>query len=251
VMNKVAVVTGAQGGIGRYLVREYLDAGYTVVGIDCVGDDDTKQERFYFFNIDLAEVVLDEQERISFQAKFEGIVGSRSPRVTLINNAALQVVKPVEQLLVEDMTRTFAVNAIGPTIMFQILLPRLRASRGAVLNICSIHTRLTKPDFSIYAASKSALESMTRSWAIEYAKDGVAINALSPAALNTPMLRDGFSENENSLLQLNEHHPAGFIGNPEKLAALARKITEFEDGFLAGSVIDYSGAISSRLHDPQ
>jgi NAD(P)-dependent dehydrogenase (short-subunit alcohol dehydrogenase family) len=250
-MNKVAVVTGAQGGIGRYLVREYLDAGYTVVGIDRVGDVDIKQDDYYFFNIDLANVVSDEQEKNSFQAKFEGVVGSRNPRVTLINNAALQVVKPVEQLSVEDMTQTFAVNAIGPTIMFQILLPRLRASRGAVLNICSIHTRLTKPDFSIYAASKSALESMTRSWAIEYAKEGVAINALSPAAIDTLMLREGLSGNASLLPQLRECHPAGFIGDPKKVAALARRITEFEDSFLAGSVIDYSGAISSRLHDPQ
>lgn len=250
-MNRLAVITGSQGGIGRYLVREYLDAGYIVVGIDCVDVVDIKQENFYYFNIDLVDVVLDEQEKISFLAKFEDIVGGRNPRVTLINNAALQIVKPVEQLSVKDMTRTFAVNAIAPTIMFQMLLPRLRASRGAVLNICSIHTRLTKPDFSIYAASKSALESMTRSWAIEYAKEGIAINALSPAAIDTPMLREGFSKNASLLPQLNEHHPAACIGNPEKLAVLARRITEFEDGFLAGSVIDYSGAISSRLHDPQ
>ena len=250
-MNELAVVTGSQGGIGRYLVKEYLGAGYTVIGIDRVGDADIGHDAFRNLNVDLAEVVADEQARISLQKDIEEIAKDNNPRVTLINNAAVQVVGPVEKLSVAEMTRTFAVNAIGPTVMFQILLERLRATHGAVLNICSIHTKLTKSDFSVYAASKSALESLTRSWAIEFASQGISINALNPAAIDTPMLREGFAADANLLPQLNKHHPAGLIGSPEKLAALARRITELKDSFLAGSVIDYSGAISSRLHDPQ
>ncbi len=250
-MNEVVVVTGSQGGIGQHLVTEYLDAGYVVIGIDHVDETEIQNTRYHHLTVDLVGLVADETIRTSLKADIEGIIDGDDSRVTLINNAALQVVGSAGQLSVDAMSRSFAVNTIAPAVMFQILLERLLASKGAVLNICSIHTRLTKADFSIYAASKSALESLTRSWAIEYARRGIAINALSPAAVDTPMLREGFARNPESLPRLNEHHPAGTIGDPAKLAVLARKITELDDSFLAGTVIDYSGAISARLHDPE
>lgn len=245
------IITGSKGGIGSHLVREYCDAGYMVIGIDYSGEESIDQEGIHQISYDLNKIVTDKHLRSLLFDRLESILEITDPKITLINNAAIQIIKPINELQIKDMTNSFNINTIAPTIIFQMLLPRLISSSGSVLNISSVHSKVTKENFSIYAASKAALESMTKSWAIEFSKENISINALSPAAIDTPLLREGFLGDSESLLRLSEYHPAGKIGDPSKLASLARKITELNDSFFSGSVIDYSGAISSRLHDPK
>ena len=121
---------------------------------------------------------------------------------------------------------------------------------GCVINISSIHARLTKSDFSCYAASKAALESLTRSLAIELSGRGVSVNAISPAAISTEMLKEGFAKTPHKLEELESFHPSGSIGTPEQLATFVKSISEQRGGFLTGSVLEFNGAIGGKLHDP-
>ena len=124
----------------------------------------------------------------------------------------------------------------------------LEITNGSVINISSIHAKLTKPGFSLYSSSKAALSMLTKSLAIDFG-DKFRVNCIEPAAIDTKMLRERF--NKNNLNELAGYHPQNRIANPIEVAELALKISMSDIEFLHGSCIDMSGAISSRLHDPE
>ena len=117
-----------------------------------------------------------------------------------------------------------------------------------MINISSIHAKLTKPGFSFYASSKAGLSMLTKSLALDYGEK-FRINCIEPAAIDTKMLRDGFNDNDK-IEELKGYHPQNKIGNTNEVAKLALKISMSDIEFLHGSCIDMSGAIASRLHDP-
>jgi NAD(P)-dependent dehydrogenase (short-subunit alcohol dehydrogenase family) len=108
---------------------------------------------------------------------------------------------------------------------------------------------LTKPNFSAYATSKSALEGLTRALAVELGSS-VRVNAIAPAAIETPMLQAGFEGNPDGLTQLANHHPSGRLGQAGEVAQLAHFIAQFPSRFLNGAVLGLDGGIAARLHDP-
>ena len=149
-----------------------------------------------------------------------------------------------------DWDKTLTVNAVAPFFLLQGFLEQLIKTHGHVINISSIHSRLTKANFSCYATSKAAVEALTRSLALELSAKGVSVNAIAPAAIATQMLKDGFAESPEKLKELESYHPAGMIGSPEELAAFVKSVTEQKGGFLTGSVLEFNGGIAGRLHDP-
>jgi NAD(P)-dependent dehydrogenase (short-subunit alcohol dehydrogenase family) len=118
-----------------------------------------------------------------------------------------------------------------------------------VINIGSIHARRTKPEFVAYATSKGALETLTRALAVELGSRA-RVNAISPAAIDTPMLRAGFEGQTQNYEALAQCHPAGRIGTPVELAELALFLASDSALFQNGSIVDFSGGNSGRLHDP-
>ena len=148
----------------------------------------------------------------------------------LINNAAVQIVKPMEMLTTEDWISTLNVNLLAPFLLTQALLKELEAAAGAVINISSIHATQSKPEFAAYATSKAALNGLTRNLAVELG-GRVRINAICPAAVTTPMLLEGFAGREVALDRLAQMHPAGRIGEPREVAALAFFLVSDAAGF--------------------
>jgi NAD(P)-dependent dehydrogenase (short-subunit alcohol dehydrogenase family) len=119
-----------------------------------------------------------------------------------------------------------------------------------VINIASIHALLTKPRFSAYATSKSALIGLTRALAVELG-GRVRVNAISPAAIATPMLESGFSEDPEGLNRLAAYHPSACIGVPDDVARAALCLAEVKGAFLNGAIVGVDGGIGARLHDPE
>jgi NAD(P)-dependent dehydrogenase (short-subunit alcohol dehydrogenase family) len=167
----------------------------------------------------------------------------------LVNNAALQVLGPAEQLTREDWRATLDVNLLAPFLWAQALLPELEAARGAVLNISSIHARLTKPGFVAYATSKAALSGMTRAMAVELGSR-VRVNAIEPAAIDTPMLRAGFEGQPGEFARLAGCHPTGHLGSVEDVAQMALVLIDGQIPFLNAACVALDGGIGSALLDP-
>ena len=172
-------------------------------------------------------------------------------KFVLINNAAEQILKSVSELEWEDLDSSLGVNTFAPFFLIKGLLDELKLSHGTVINISSIHAKLTKPRFTCYAASKAALEALTRSLALELSPLGISVNAVAPAAISTQMLLEGFKDTPDKLKTLKSYHPSRLIGTPQEVSLFVKAITDQEGGFLTGAVIDFNGGIAGRLHDPE
>jgi NAD(P)-dependent dehydrogenase (short-subunit alcohol dehydrogenase family) len=150
----------------------------------------------------------------------------------------------------QDWGTTMDVNLIAPFIWTQALLTQLELAQGSVVNISSIHAKLTKKNFLAYATSKSALSGMTRAMAVDLGSR-VRVNAIEPGAIQTDMLIAGFHGLQEELNQLAKYHPRSKIGQPEEVANLALTLTKQNMNFLSGCLIGLDGGIASRLHDPE
>ena len=248
-MSKSALITGSSGGIGSALVDAFLSDNYSVAGIDYT-ESGRNFEGFVEINADLCEFTKNENYREQILSQIKNHLPQRLDDFILINNAAVQILNPVSKLKWGDWDKTLTVNAVAPFFLVQGFLEQLIKTHGHVINISSIHSRLTKENFSCYATSKAALEALTRSLAVELSSHGVSVNAIAPAAIATQMLKDGFAESPEKLKELESYHPAGMIGSPEQLAIFVKSVAEQRGGFLTGSVFDFNGGISGKLHDP-
>lgn len=244
---RAVVITGAAGGIGRALVHAFGTAGFRTIAIDRMSRPNDLNCAAYL-EIDLETLVADSAYAGEAFAKTLKAAEGCDVAV-LINNAALQVMGGVDVLSRDDWYRTLNVNLLAPFLWTQGLLPLLERVDGCVINISSIHARLTKPGFVAYATSKSALSGMTRALAVDMG-NRVRIHAIEPAAIETDMLKAGFKGQPERYAQLMSCHPVGRLGRPEEVAALALQLSVTPAGFLHGSCIALDGGISNRLHDP-
>lgn len=238
------LITGAAGGIGASLCEVFQKKQYKVLGVDKKEIPPDKQYGSLCFDIScLGDPGEGEHFVKEVDAFFEGGLD------VIVNNAAVQVLKPIEEVRPEDWKTTLDTNLLAPYWLIQCFLGQLKKNKGSIINIASIHANLTKAGFSIYATSKGAMVAMTRALALELAPD-VRINAVIPAATNTPMLRAGFKNNEKGLKELGSYHPLGRIAEPEEIANVALFLASPQSSFITGSALNVDGGIGAVLHDP-
>lgn len=241
---KAAVITGSSGALGRALCRGFVDAGYYVVGIDKVPEHERLADAF--LNADLFEFVAEPDAQEDLLERLRSRLAEKSVAV-LINNAAIQVTKQTRDLTLADWQELLYVNLLAAFLLSQKLITELCAARGCIINIASIHARLTKPSFVAYATSKAALVGLTQSMAVDLGPE-VRVNALAPAAIDTPMLRAGFDGTPDALAALIDCHPLKKIGQPVDVANAA--VFMASQDFVSGSVWAIDGGVGVRLHDP-
>lgn len=244
---KCVLVTGAAGGIGQALVGTFSAAGYAVIGTD-VAAPPPELALDHFVSCDLRRMVEDQ----SYAAECFGCVGKLldgRPLAALINNAAVQLIGPMERLDRDAWRTTLDVNLLAPFLWAQAMLPDLESAGGCIINVSSIHARLTKAGFLAYATSKAALSGLTRAMAVELG-GRVRVNAIEPAAVRTAMLEAGFEGRPDLYRRLEACHPQGRIGEPPEVANLALAIVGGGMDFLNGACVGIDGGIGARLFDP-
>lgn len=238
-----ALVTGAAGGVGSAICTLFREAGYEVVATDSAGCSVGEHN----LSADLRTIAEDEQARERFRGEVEALIGDRLD--VLVNNAAVQRLGAFEELPVPAFIESQLVNVVAPYALSRAFASMLERARGVIINITSIHATATKPGFAAYATSKAALEGLTRALAVELG-GRIRVNAISPAALATPMLEAGFADRPDLRRELDGVHPSGRIGGPEEVARLALAVVDPGLPFLTGAVIGLDGGIRGRLHDP-
>ena len=246
--SRSVLITGAAGGIGHALCREFRAAGWYVLGTDITRSDCPAD---VVLPLDLVRFKSAAGVRTAFARQVRAAVkAANAPLAALINNAAIQRMNRTDAVTVADWDLTLAVNLVAPFLLAQTFLPDLERAHGAVVNVASIHERLTKPEFVVYATSKAALAGLTRALAVDLGAR-IRVNAINPAAISTPMMEAGFANRPKSARRaLNAFHPVGRIGQPEEVARLAVFLASDVCPFLTGAVIGIDGAIGARLHDP-
>jgi NAD(P)-dependent dehydrogenase (short-subunit alcohol dehydrogenase family) len=144
------------------------------------------------------------------------------------------------------VTSLFATNILGPTLLSRAALPSLKATQGSIVNISSTFGHKASPMISHYAASKAALEHLTRCWALELAPFGIRVNAVAPGPTETDILeRSGMSADAVDQIKKEEalRIPLGRRGDPEEVASWIVKLAEPEASWMTGQVISVDGGL--------
>jgi NAD(P)-dependent dehydrogenase (short-subunit alcohol dehydrogenase family) len=242
-MQKCVLITGVLGGIGSQLAKTFNEKGYRVIGLDVRDEPSLWCHKCYKFDLNL--YATDSEYKRNIELEFDAAI----PELfVLINNAAVQILSSLSEIKIEDWNHTLNVNLTGPLLLSQFFLNRLIKSKGSIINIASIHHQLTKKRFLAYATSKSALVGLTKALSVDL-QGCVRVNAISPAAIDTQMLRDGFNNDEDKVRMLNELHPSQRIGKPQEVSQLALLLAEDQLGFINGANLNIDGGISNVLKD--
>jgi NAD(P)-dependent dehydrogenase (short-subunit alcohol dehydrogenase family) len=239
--NKAVIVTGVNGVIGKAICEQLKKHNFTVIGID--------QHDFSQIDCEYYQWDFDSKKSNPITAIIEKFSKNNLKLQSLINNAAVQIVKPVAKITDSDMEKTFRVNVLTPFILAREFYDFLCNTQGSIINISSIHSKLTKPNFLAYSVSKSALDGLTRAMSVELSEK-IKIYGISPAAVDSEMLFNGLNKDHKKLHILKDYHPAKKIGDPKRIAELVSFLISFNDNFLSGSIIEYDGGIGYKLHDP-
>lgn len=245
-MARHVLVTGSTGAIGSAISRKFKEAGCIVCGIDQIASADRTLD--HFIKVDLNQFVAEEPLREDVVSQITSWLGNNFLDV-LVNNAAYQYVSLKHPIPVIELTKSYNINVIAPYLLIASLSKIMTKESASVVNVGSIHSRLTKPGFVAYATTKSALASLTRGLALDY-ENRIRINCIEPASVETPMLLDGFKDFPDKKFELESYHPQKRISTPDEIAELVSLISSSGVRFLHGSCIDMSGGIAGRLHDP-
>jgi NAD(P)-dependent dehydrogenase (short-subunit alcohol dehydrogenase family) len=245
-MSKVGLITGAAGGIGYAAAERLKRDGWFVVGVDCKENISLPAIDRYI-QADLADAASVKTIVANVQLDF-GQLDS------LINNAAVQVCKPALEMSVVEWDTVMAVNVRAAFFLAQSTYPLLKATKGSIVNVSSVHAIATSANIAAYAASKGALTALTRALAIEFAPE-VRVNALLPGAVNTRMLQSGLQrghlsgENLDELLtDLGNKTVIGRVGEPDEIAESILFLADNgRSSFMTGQALVVDGGATARL----
>jgi NAD(P)-dependent dehydrogenase (short-subunit alcohol dehydrogenase family) len=246
---RTVLVTGAAGGIGRATVLVFAEAGWRVIGVDRAASDLPFPTNGLYIQADISRP--EDLETIFSQA--QAFTGSLN---ALVNNAAIQIAKPLLETSTEEWDAVMASNLRSVFLSFKLAHPLLKAAGGgAIVNVSSVHAVQTSANIAAYAASKGGLLAMTRALAIEFAPDNIRVNAILPGAVNTPMLHAGLSRGHVTGSNLNDRLEnlarktvIGRVGQPEEIArAIYFLADDTQSSFMTGQAMIVDGGATARL----
>lgn len=237
---RVMLITGAAGGIGRATVQLFHEKGWKVIGVDRSEFGENFPDNGLFIQADISDPSMLEEI-------YQAVRNFTDSLDAVINNAALQVVKPLLETTVEEWDAVMASNLRSVFLGAKLAYPLLKnKGGGAFVNVSSVHAIATSSGVGSYAASKGGLLALTRSMAIEFAKDNIRVNAILPGAVITPMLSAHLDQIR--LENLAKRTVNGRIGMPHELAhSIYFLADEEQSSFMTGQSIIVDGGATAKL----
>jgi NAD(P)-dependent dehydrogenase (short-subunit alcohol dehydrogenase family) len=234
---RVAIVTGTASGIGAAVAARLREEGVAVTGIDLQPSSDVALS----LEVDLRDSAA-VREAVQASALAQGVA------TILVHCAGIS---PPGSVLESDdalYLDTYDVNVLSAVRLLRHCVPGMRdAGGGSVVLVSSINARFATPTLAAYAASKAALESLTRTAALELAPWQVRVNAIAPASIDTPLLQGSFereADPEAARLRNVARHPLGRLGTAGDVANLALFLAGEDSAWLTGGIIPMDGGAS-------
>ncbi len=243
------LVTGGTGLVGLDIARVFLRAGATVVvaGSDRGRTDAARQALAEFPRAHAIACDLGAPGGVG--AMLDLVPSAAGPVSVLINGAGINFAKPVAEVTAEDFDRVFSVNVRAAFLATQAVCERMQEENrpGRVINITSGNYRYVRPDAGLYSATKSALEMLTRSFALEYGPMGITVNAVAPGL----MAREGSTDPDflriADYYQLNS--PLQRIATGTDVGEMALFLASARAASITGETIVIDGGYSSGRFD--
>jgi meso-butanediol dehydrogenase/(S,S)-butanediol dehydrogenase/diacetyl reductase len=253
VEGKITVVSGGTSGIGEECVRLFAKRGAKVVFTGtsekkaAVVLESLKKEGLAK---DVRFCRTDISREAEVQALAEFVRSAFGDCEVLCNNAAIFVGGAAHETSPEDWNRLFVVNVTGAYLCCKHFVPgMLRNRKGAIVNTSSISGLLGEYNMAAYCATKGAINSLTRSMALDYADCGIRVNAVCPGATRTPMFMSGTSP--ELMKRFEQIFPPRRIGLPEEVAEAVVFLASNEARFINGVLLPVDGGITAHTGQPR
>ncbi len=254
---KIALVTGARGGIGRAIVERFLKENATVYAADLTPEGSLAEHvenGSVFVKLDVTQ----EADAIAAMAT----VGDAEGKLDILVNAAgIEIEKTIEETTLEEWNRSFAVNVTGTFLTSKYALPLMRAAAkdgqsASLINFGSYDGFIADPGLAAYCATKGAVHALTRAMACDHGPEGIRVNAICPGYIDTPMLQSFFEGDgsgggggtiETLQQAVRDVHPIRRYGTPEDIANLVNWLASDEARYASGQLWVLDGGLSAQV----
>lgn len=241
--NQTALVTGGARGIGAAIAKLFIQEGASVIITDILKAEGELTatalgKRCMFIHHD-----------VTLASAWKQVVSigeaSMGPLSILVNNAGVVLNKKILQTSQEEFERILRINTTGPFLGIEAVLPSMLQQRsGSIINISSIAGLVGFTNCIAYVASKYALRGMTKTAALELAKEGIRVNSIHPGVIRTPMvINDAMTD---LIDQITADIPMGRIGEPVEIAQLVLYLASNESSYCTGAEFTADGGLTAQ-----
>ena len=240
--DRIAVVTGGAGGIGRAICERFEREGAIVYAADVATNNASQAGNFR---------TLDVTSEDSVTTLFDEIEKQHGMLHILVNAAGIEIEKTIEETTLAEWNRVMAVNCTGMFLTSRRAVKLMRAAgSGSIINFGSYDGFIADPQLAAYCASKGAVHALTRAMACDHGPEGIRVNAVCPGYVDTPMLQSffGHSGDIDSLKQaVNDIHPVRRYGQPEDIANMVNWLAGDEARYASGQLWVVDGGLSAQV----
>ena len=245
--NRIALVTGGRGGVGRAVCDRFVAEGATVYAGDVsdggsLGAGPAASGTY---------VPLDVTSEADVAAAVERIGTAHGRLDVLVNAAGIEIEETIENTTLDQWNRIFAVNVTGTFLTSKHALALLRRSdHASIVNIGSYDGFIADPELAAYCATKGAVHALTKAMACDHSPEGIRVNAVCPGYVDTPMLQSFFQEHgdiETLQQAVRNVHPLRTYGTPTDIANLVNWLAGDEARYASGQLWVLDGGLSAQV----
>jgi glucose 1-dehydrogenase len=247
---KIAIVTGSSEGIGRSIAIALANSGdYSGIVTNSRNGEEAEKiaDEITRLGCDSIAIEADVSKESDCIKLIEDTIKHYGRIDVLVNNAGIQKDVPFEETSVEEWYKIIGVDLTGPFVCSREAVKHMEKQRdpkgGCIINISSVHQIIPKPHYVPYATSKAGIEMMTKTMALELAKDNIRANVVAPGAIETEMNRE-LKDNKDLREKVLKQIPIQRIGNPEEVANVVEFLASSKASYVTGTTFYVDGGMT-------